>query len=262
MEEWDGSDSPPASDHDTNTRTPGPGNRRRRLRKGSVFFVGTATVIIRYAGMTILTDPNFLHSGDHAHLGYGITAERRTDPAIDIDEIPPTVDFVLLSHYHGDHFDHLVEERLDKRLPIVTTRHAAEKLTEKGFRETYPMETWETLTVSKGGVELDVTSMPGRHGPPLVEKALPPVMGSMLEFRPDGNEAALRMYITGDSVMYDELERIPERYPHIDLALLHLGGTQILGVLLTMDAEQGLEAVRLFDADTSIPIHYNDYEVF
>lgn len=58
------------------------------------------------------------------------------------------------------------------------------------------------------------------------------------------------------------LKEIPERYPHIDLALLHLGGTRILGVLLTMDAEQGVEAVELFDADTSIPIHYNDYEVF
>ncbi|HEY9401563.1 MAG TPA: hypothetical protein VIQ24_02630, partial [Pyrinomonadaceae bacterium] len=41
---------------------------------GSIFFVGTATVILRYAGFTILTDPNFLHAGDHVHLGYGLTA--------------------------------------------------------------------------------------------------------------------------------------------------------------------------------------------
>ena len=36
--------------------------------KGSVFFIGTATVIIRYAGFTILTDPNFLHAGDHVFI--------------------------------------------------------------------------------------------------------------------------------------------------------------------------------------------------
>ena len=36
---------------------------------GSLFFIGTATVILRYAGFTILTDPNFLHQGDHIHLG-------------------------------------------------------------------------------------------------------------------------------------------------------------------------------------------------
>ena len=28
---------------------------------GTVQFIGTATVLIRYAGLTILTDPNFLH---------------------------------------------------------------------------------------------------------------------------------------------------------------------------------------------------------
>jgi hypothetical protein len=29
--------------------------------QGSIFFVGNATVILSYAGFTILTDPNFLH---------------------------------------------------------------------------------------------------------------------------------------------------------------------------------------------------------
>ncbi|ELZ00214.1 MBL fold metallo-hydrolase [Natrialba aegyptia] len=229
---------------------------------GSIFFVGTATVIIRYAGFKILTDPNFLHSGDHVHLGYGITSERKTDPAIEIEELPPDIDFVLLSHYHGDHFDHIVEEKLDQSLPIITTQHAADELAEKGFHETYPLDTWEEITVRKGDVELTITSTPGRHGPPVVEKALPPVMGSMLEFQSAEGEILIQLFITGDTVMYDDLEEIPERYPQIDLALLHLGGTKILGVLLTMDAEQGVEAVELFDADTNIPIHYNDYEVF
>ncbi|WP_336345386.1 MBL fold metallo-hydrolase [Halalkalicoccus ordinarius] len=233
------------------------------LENGSIFFVGTATVIVRYAGFTILTDPNFLHSGDHVHLGYGIRAERQTEPAIDIEELPP-IDFVLLSHMHGDHFDRIAEEKLDKDLPIVTTQHAADDLAGKGFRETYPLDTWEAARVRKGDVRLDVTSMPGRHGPPGVSKALPPVMGSMLEFRPNGTpgRTALRLYVTGDTVMYDALEEIPERYGGIDVALLHLGGTKVLGLLLTMDADQGVEAVELFDAETSIPIHYDDYDVF
>ncbi|WP_226480671.1 MBL fold metallo-hydrolase [Natrinema amylolyticum] len=237
------------------------------LENGSIFFVGTATVIIEYAGFTILTDPNFLHSGDHVHLGYGITSRRRTDPAIEIEELP-SIDFVLLSHYHGDHFDRVVEEKLDEDLPIVTTHHAAEELDEKGFHETYPLETWEECHLRKGDARLTITAMPGRHGPPVVSKGLPPVMGSMLEFRSDDEAASpdepplVRLYVSGDTVVYDALEEIPERYPEIDLALLHLGGTRILGVLLTMDADQGVEAVDLIDAETSIPIHYNDYEVF
>ena len=94
-------------------------------------------MIVRYAGFTILTDPNFLHSGDHVHLGYGITFRRRTDPAIEIEALP-AMDFVLLSHYHGDHFDHVIEEKLDKSLPIVTTHHAADGLADKEFHETHP----------------------------------------------------------------------------------------------------------------------------
>jgi L-ascorbate metabolism protein UlaG (beta-lactamase superfamily) len=229
--------------------------------RGSIFFVGTATVIIRYAGFTILTDPNFLHAGDHVHLGYGLTAERLTNPAIEIDELPP-LDFCVLSHYHGDHFDRVAEERLQKDLPIITTEHAAGELSDKGFTAPIALDTWESVAVVKGGARIDVTSMPGRHGPPVVEKFLPPVMGSMLEFQPRAGKTALRLYISGDTLMFDDLNDIPKRYPEIDLGLFHLGGTQIMGLLLTMDAEQGVEAIRLINPREAIPIHYNDYEVF
>lgn len=76
-----------------------------------------------------------------------------------------------------------LREKLNETLPIVTLHHDADTLEEKGFHETYPLDTWKTMTVSKGEVELAITLMPGRHGPPVVEKALPPVMGSMLEFK-------------------------------------------------------------------------------
>jgi L-ascorbate metabolism protein UlaG (beta-lactamase superfamily) len=228
---------------------------------GSIFFVGTATVVLRYAGFTILTDPNFLHAGDHVHLGYGLTAERLTNPALEIEDLPP-LDFCVLSHYHGDHFDRVAEERLQKDLPIITTDHAASELKDKGFTAPVALDTWDAVTVVKGAAGVRVTSMPGRHGPPVVEKFLPPVMGSMLEFEPARGRTALRLYITGDTLVFDDLHEIPRRYPDIDLALFHLGGTQIMGVLLTMDAEQGVEAIRIINPREVIPIHYNDYEVF
>ncbi|HKS27541.1 MAG TPA: MBL fold metallo-hydrolase [Pyrinomonadaceae bacterium] len=228
---------------------------------GSIFFVGTATVVLRYAGFTILTDPNFLHAGDHVHLGYGLTAQRLTNPAMEIEQLPP-LDFVVLSHYHGDHFDRVAEERLRKDVPILTTEHAAGELKDKGFTEPVALDTWDSMTVQKGNARVRVTSMPGRHGPPIVEKFLPPVMGSMLEFETTEGRTALRLYITGDTLVFDDLNEIPKRYPSIDLALFHLGGTEIMGILLTMDAEQGVEAIRIINPREVIPIHYNDYEVF
>lgn len=228
---------------------------------GSIFFVGTATVLLRYAGFTILTDPNFLHQGDHVHLGYGIKSARRTNPAIDIEELPP-LDLVVLSHKHDDHFDRIAEQKLDKGVPIVTTPHAAKSLSQKGFRSTRALKTWETLTVNKGDAQLQITAMPGIHGPGVLAAALPPVMGSMLEFQSAAGVPQFRLYITGDTLVYDQLKEIPKRYPQIDLALMHLGGTKVFGILLTMDAKQGVKALQIIAPNTAIPIHYNDYTVF
>ena len=230
--------------------------------QGSIFFVGNATVILRYAGFTILTDPNFLHRGDHVHLGHGMTAARRTDPALELEALPP-LDFVILSHMHEDHFDREVERKLDRNLPIVTTPHAAADLTSKGFRAAKALNTWEPLTVSKGGARVRVRAMPGAHASGAVAKMMPPVMGSLLEFENSRGGVAFRIYITGDTVLVDDLKEIPRRFPDIDLALLHLGGTMFFGLLLvTMDPKQGVEVIRLVKPKTAIPIHYDDYTAF
>ena len=231
------------------------------ISRGSVFFVGTATTIIRIGGFTILTDPNFLHAGDHVHLGYGLTSERLTEPAFDIDALPP-IDFCILSHYHGDHFDQIVEEKLRKDLPIITTEHATAELNAKGFTETVALDTWDEVTVDNSVCKVRITSMPGQHGPGIVDFALPPVMGSMLDFESVAGERLMRMYVSGDTLIHDDLNEIPKRFPGVDLALLHLGGTRVLGILVTMDDEQGVEMMRIIDPDKAIPIHYNDYDVF
>ncbi|HSU24969.1 MAG TPA: MBL fold metallo-hydrolase, partial [Pyrinomonadaceae bacterium] len=210
---------------------------------------------------TILTDPNFLHAGDHAHLGYGLTSERLTEPAFDIEALPP-VDFCILSHYHGDHFDQIVEEKLRKDLPIITTGHAAEEIKGKGFTAAIALDTWDSVTVEGNAARVLITSMPGQHGPSIVDYALPPVMGSMLDFESPTAERLLRMYITGDTLIHDDLNEIPKRFPGVDLALLHLGGTRVMGILVTMDDEQGVEMMRIIQPQKAIPIHYNDYDVF
>lgn len=56
---------------------PGPRGRecavQEELPEGTaeILFIGNATLLIRYGELTLLTDPNFLHCGQHAHLGYG-----------------------------------------------------------------------------------------------------------------------------------------------------------------------------------------------
>jgi L-ascorbate metabolism protein UlaG (beta-lactamase superfamily) len=230
--------------------------------QGSVQFIGTATVLIRYQGFTILTDPNFLHKGDHVHLGYGLTSERKTNPAIAFDDLPP-IDLVVLSHFHGDHFDQLVQKRLNRAVPIVSTRQAAASLEKLGFTRVTGLSPWDRLDVSKGEARLRVTATPGRHGPAGVAALLPKVMGSVLDFGADPAAPDYRMYISGDTLVIDDIKTVPERFPGIDLALLHLGGTRILGVVkVTMDGKDGVRMMQVVRPKKTIPIHYNDYDVF
>ncbi|PPJ55582.1 hypothetical protein CBER1_03726 [Cercospora berteroae] len=300
----------------------------------SIYFIGTATTVIEWEGIRILTDPNFLHAGDHVHLGPGVQGTRRTNPAIDLHELPH-VDLILLSHYHADHFDQKVEQSLRRDLPIVTTPHAKQCLTEKKseeerFTQVYDLDHFESAildikqkkkkkkkengdhfdsavlndqdetTASEAGTKttnnesdkktdetptpsIQITGMPGKHIPPGplsvandILSAVPPTNGWMLELGhknpspqspPSSFTSSYRIYISGDTLLIPELSTIAQTYPNIDLMLLHLGGTtipspQVPLLMVTMDAKQGVKLMQLIKPDLTIPIHYDDYDVF
>lgn len=194
-------------------------------------------------------------------------------------------------HFLRDHFDKKVEESLRRDLPIISTPHAKEHLTTKGedesFTRVYDLDFFDSAMVHFNGIEsaratkpaVKVTGMPGKHVPsgPLndILKGIPPTNGWMVELgyvASSGEDESFtngyRIYISGDTLMVDELKQIPERYrgQNIDLALFHLGGTTIPGphvpvLMVTMDGRQGLELLKLIKPDITIPIHY-EYVAF
>ncbi|MCZ0207367.1 MBL fold metallo-hydrolase [Streptomyces achromogenes] len=226
-------------------------------------FIGNATVLLRYGPVTLLTDPNFLHQGEYAYLGYGLLSRRLTEPALAPEDLP-RVDGIVLSHLHGDHWDRRARRSLDRTIPVLSTPHAARRLRVlHGFRRTAGLRTWQALTLERGGVRATVTALPGRHaGHPVLRGLLPPVMGSMIEFGAVGGPVRLRLYVSGDTLLYDGLEEIGRRFPAADLAVLHLGGTRLPGgFLVTMNGAQGAELVRRLRPRAVLPVHYEDYTV-
>lgn len=229
----------------------------------SLLFIGNATVHLRWGPFSLLTDPNFLHRGQRAYLGHGLTSRRLTEPAVAIEDLPP-LDALVLSHLHGDHWDRVTRARLDRGLPILTTPHAARRL--QGwhrFRRAVGLRTWESEQLVKDGMQLRVTALPGRHAPGPARHLLPPVMGSLLEFGRVGGGVDLRLYLTGDTLMFDGIHEIAERHRDIDLAVLHLGGTTLPGgLVVTMDATQGADLLDAVRPARAVPVHFDDYTVF
>ncbi|MBV2364573.1 MBL fold metallo-hydrolase [Streptomonospora nanhaiensis] len=227
---------------------------------GSVRFIGTATTLITWRDLTVLTDPNFLHRGQYAYLGKGLVSRRRTEPALAPEDLPH-LDAVVLSHLHGDHFDRIARRRLHREVPVLTTPKAATRLHQWGFSRSVGLRTWRHHTLAAADTTLRVTAVPGRHAPRGLPWLLPPVMGTVLDFSAPG--AALRVYVTGDTLLFPGLAEIRDRFPGIDLMVVHLGGTTLPGgLVVTMDGRAGARLADLLRPGRVLPVHYDDYTVF
>ncbi|GAB2867264.1 MBL fold metallo-hydrolase [Nocardioides pacificus] len=225
----------------------------------SLEFIGTATTVLRLGPFTLLTDPNFLHRGQRAYLGKGLFSKRLTEPSLQPADLP-RLDGIVLSHLHGDHFDRVARERLDRGLPIWSTPKAAGRLRDWGFGSAEGMGTWESTTLTAGEARLTLTAVPGQHAPGPLNRVFPPVMGTVLELEEAGR--TFRLYLSGDTLYRPWLRDIVERTGTLDAAVLHLGGTRAFGVLVTMDGEQGADLVRLLAPGVAVPVHHDDYTVF
>lgn len=234
----------------------------------TVTFVGNATTLISAGGITVLTDPNFLHQGQRAYLGYGLVSKRLHPPALSVAQLPP-VDAIVLSHLHGDHWDRVAQRDLDHTLPVLTTPDAAKRLRRRGFDAARGLTTWGAHGITKGTTTLTVTALPGRHAPGWTRRLLPPVMGSMLEFGATDSPVRRRLYVSGDTLLIDELDEIPLRFEAIEAGVLHLGGTRLpagarlpFGLEVTLDGVGGTDVVEALRLPKVIPVHFDDYGVF
>jgi L-ascorbate metabolism protein UlaG (beta-lactamase superfamily) len=222
-------------------------------------FVGNATTVVTMGSFTLLTDPNFIHRGQRAYLGWGLSSRRLTDPAMEPEDLP-VLDVVVLSHLHGDHFDRVARARLTRSAPVLSTPEAVRRLDSWGF-DTEALRPWDQHVLAKDGEELRVTAVPAVHARGLLGRMLPPVMGSVVEHVVRG-EVRRRVYFSGDTLTGAHVDEVRERFPDLDAAVVHLGGTRVLMRTVTMDAPMGVDFVERCRPSVVVPVHHDDYTVF
>jgi L-ascorbate metabolism protein UlaG (beta-lactamase superfamily) len=207
---------------------------------------GGPTLVLDLAGIRIVTDPTFDPPGRYPY-GNGRVLVKLAGPAVAAESLGP-VDLVLLSHdQHPDNLDTGGRELLAGAGRALSTPDAAKRV--EGVEGLSP---WERTEVATPTGALAVTAVPARHGPPGAEAFSGQVTGFVLE--PAGGPT---VYVSGDNASVGVVERIAERFPAIELAVLFCGAARRpdMAEALTLTAVDAVLAARALGDARIVPIH-------
>ena len=195
--------------------------------------IGHACQLIQIGGTRVLTDPWFTQTATYYH----------GEPVASTAQTLGRIDAVVVSHEHYDHcdLDALAGAGFDPGIPLIGPGTVAAIARGKGFRDVRAIEAWEATTVG----DLTVTATPGQHGVHEVTFVI---------------QAAERtVFFGGDSLRVPELDTIPGRFGHVDLAILPTNGLCIRPMNLrqvVMDAEQAAGLTAVLKPTLAVPHHY------
>jgi L-ascorbate metabolism protein UlaG (beta-lactamase superfamily) len=220
----------------------------------SVTFIGHSTFLLRWGGITLLTDPVFApHAGP-----WGRTGPRRArGPAYPLDQLPK-VDLVLQSHNHYDHLDLGTHEAIGRRdgARIVTPLGNGAYLP-KRVRGWVDERDWWGVCEPLPGVR--VTVVPAQHFSARTPWDRDRALWGGLVVECGGRT----VYFAGDSGYCRHFGEIGERFPTIDLALVPIGAYDPRWFMrpVHMDPEEALKAHLDLRARRSIAMHFGTFQL-
>ncbi|WP_326948999.1 MBL fold metallo-hydrolase [Amycolatopsis sp. NBC_01307] len=199
----------------------------------SVTRIGHACQLIDIGGLRVLTDPWFTQTATYY----------QGEPVFSRVEDLGRLDAVVVTHEHYDHcdLDALVAGGFDLDTPLIGPGTVATIARDKGFRDVRVVEAWEATTVG----DLTVTAAPGKHGVHEVTFVI--------------QAGGRTVFFGGDSLRVPELDTIPERFGHVDLAILPTNGLCIRPLNLqqvVMDAEEAAGLTAALKPTLAVPHHY------
>jgi L-ascorbate metabolism protein UlaG (beta-lactamase superfamily) len=227
----------------------------KMIRALVVTYIGGPTALFKWDGLRILTDPTFDPAGT-AYSTSLYTLKKSEGPAAAPEKLGH-IDVVLLSHdHHFDNLDRAGRALLPSAGKVLTTAIGAERLGNKAIGLT----PWRSVEIpTPRGRVLRVTGTPARHGPVGGDRG--PVTGFVLNFT-DAPEDCV--YISGDTVYYEGVEEVAKRF-QVTMAVLFMGAAvvrQVGSAHLTMTAEEGVYAARVFGNAKIVPMHCAGWEHF
>jgi L-ascorbate metabolism protein UlaG (beta-lactamase superfamily) len=221
-----------------------------------VTYFDTAMILIEADGVRLLTDPVLDPSG--SAFDYGPVRLEKISPASISPQRLGRIDAVLLSHdQHADNLDNAGRELLSRIPRVLTTPFAASRL--GGAAE--GLSSWQSVIVKgANGSAVTITAVPAQHSSDFTKEITGPVTGFLITTC-DGK----RIYISGDTILFDGTDEIAARCAPVDLAILHVGDARIEAIddlKVSLSAEEAVLYAESLGARRVIPIHFEGWKHF
>lgn len=235
-------------------------------------WLGGATMLIRFDGLTLLTDPAF-GTGDAAFSMLDPNAP--IDPATGPLDVPhrrlvplPAIDIagidaLLLSHEHPDHFDQTAQRDLPKHLPILAPAGAMPVLVAAGFGRVQTMRWSATHHMPTANGSLTITALPADHSPdPSVSGHLGDGNGYWLSAQAGNWRRTI--YWTGDTFPTPRVLCAVRDMGQPDLMIAHVGGVGIGGAFgqISMAAADLATMAAAIQPGRILPVHHTTFSLF
>ncbi|HHY85059.1 MAG TPA: hypothetical protein GYA07_05930 [Verrucomicrobia bacterium] len=213
----------------------------------SAAWLGHATVLINFQGVTILTDPALFNRIGADTLCGTIGPKRLIEPALTVDQLPP-IDLVLLSHAHMDHLDPATLRRLPGRPQVVTARDMTD-LIPANLPRPFELGWGETACVATAHGDLEIEAFEVNH------------WGSRWKYdRQRGycgfvlSREKQRIIFGGDTAMTDSFARLRSKGP-FDAAIMPVGAYNPW-IFAHCSPEQAAAMADRAGAEFILPMHF------
>lgn len=196
-------------------------------------YIGHATLLIEIDGVRLLTDPILVRRVS------GFLQRHQAVPTMTVG----TVDAVLISHLHRDHFDLSSLRMVGRETFVIAPLGTAKLLRRHGFRHVAELGVGDTTTVGRVTIQATYADHLGRR-PPFGPDA------HCLGYMVSGTQ---RIYFAGDTDIFPGMEALGDE---LDVALLPVWGWGPTLGAGHMTPERAAEALTLLQPTLAIPIHW------